>query len=480
MKNRIFNKYFITIAVIVLLSLTALMLILTVMYNSFFADTKYEMLHNSCDAVSDFVKSDIPLNAGEDNQKGLHYVMRNMAEVNDYNMYVTDDAGAVLVCSCSEWGKENFCEHTHMKLNKSFVTTISENNYEGLNTIGIYKNPHYVTTSKLYSTDGNLIGYIVAAAPMTAVKTLMTRVVKIYLLSAILPTVILCIAVYLVTYRMIKPLRLMSQAAKAMAKGDFSKRIPVTTDDEIGQLAVAFNKMTNSLSRAEEMRKSFVADVSHELKTPMTTISGFIDGIIDGTISEDKQDEYLAIISSEVKRLSRMVESMLSLSKIESGEFIIKPENFDFREMLLNIVIAQEQNIEQRKIDIRSLDVLPSVTVNADKDLMHRVVYNLVDNAIKFAGENGYISFKINVASKQMTFTIENSGKGIPASDLPYVFERFYKVDKSRSNNKNSMGLGLYIVKMIVKNHGGSISVASKENSFTAFTVTLPLEATKL
>ena len=267
----------------------------------------------------------------------------------------------------------------------------------------------------------------------------------------------------------------MSEAARAMAKGDFSRRIPVTSDDEIGELAVAFNGMTNSLSRLEETRKSFIANVSHELKTPMTTIGGFIDGIIDGTIDYEHQNHYLGIALGEVKRLSRMVDSMLSLSRLESGEFTPKYERFDFREQVLNIVIGQEQRITQKSIEIIGLDELPEVTVNADKDLIYRVIYNLVDNAIKFTEQEGKISFIVKTDAKNVTFKIKNTGVGIPKSDLPLVFDRFYKVDKSRSDNKNSTGLGLYMAKTIIQNHGGSISVSSVENAVTAFEFTLPL-----
>ena len=144
--------------------------------------------------------------------------------------------------------------------------------------------------------------------------------------------------------------------ASMAAKGDFSKRIPVTSDDEIGELAVSFNQMTNSLVQLEGMRKSFVANVSHELKTPMTTIGGFIDGILDGTIEPEKQSYYLQIVSDEVRRLSRLVQSMLSMAKLESGEFVLKPELFDFRELLCTIVISQEQRIEAEKIEITGLD----------------------------------------------------------------------------------------------------------------------------
>ena len=287
-------------------------------------------------------------------------------------------------------------------------------------------------------------------------------------------SIIMFFAIYAMTYRLTKPLKLMSEASKAMAKGDFSKRIPVTSDDEIGELAVSFNMMTNSLSQLEGMRKSFVANVSHELKTPMTTIGGFIDGILDGTIDAEKQPYYLGIVSDEVKRLSRLVQSMLSMARMESGEFALKPELFDLREMLCSIVISQEQRIEKLKIDIVGLDELQGISIKADKDLIHQAVYNLVDNAVKFTEEQGRITFTLKTENKQVVFTVKNTGKGIPQKDLPFVFERFYKVDKSRSASKNSTGLGLYIVKTIITAHGGTITVSSKENEFTSFKVTLP------
>ena len=233
--------------------------------------------------------------------------------------------------------------------------------------------------------------------------------------------------------------------------------------------------MTNSLAQLESMRKSFVANVSHELKTPMTTIGGFIDGILDGTIEADKQSYYLGIVSDEIKRLSRLLQSMLSMSKLEAGEFVLKPELFDFRELLCTIVISQEQRIEAEKIEITGLDGIESISVTADRDLIHQVIYNLTD-AIKFVNEGGNIDFKAKTDGKKLIFTITNTGKGIPAAELPYVFERFYKVDKSRSANKNSTGLGLYIVKTIVKAHGGTVTVTSQENEFTSFSVTLPLQ----
>jgi signal transduction histidine kinase len=266
---------------------------------------------------------------------------------------------------------------------------------------------------------------------------------------------------------LVEPDRLFRAASDCLNAG-----VPVLMEKPAG----ISSHQTNSLARLEEMRKGFVANISHEFRTPLTTIGGFIDGIIDGTIEPEKQKFYLEIVSNEVKRLSRMVQSMLSIARLESGEFVLKNESFDFRELILNVVIAQEQRIESKRLNIIGLDALPNITVNADKDLIHRVLYNLIDNAIKFTPEEGEIAFYLSVNSKQLKFKISNTGDGIPKSDLPYIFERFYKTDKSRSDNKNSTGLGLYMVKTIVKNHGGTVNVSSVCGESTTFEVVLPIK----
>lgn len=472
MKLKLFKKYFLTTALIILISLTAMMMILVLVFNNYLASSKYKTLRECVTSVIDIVSDS---DFYTDDNDALFHIMNTISKVSEVDVFIADKNGEVVICSCEEWLESGGCEHSGRLVSQDTLERAEKGDIIELSTLDIYENPHYVSASPISSGNGGFSGAVFATAPMSAIKLLLRTISKLYLLSAAIPLIIMFFAIYAMTYRLTKPLKLMSEAAKAMAKGDFSRRIPVTSDDEIGELAVSFNQMTNSLVRLEGMRRSFVANVSHELKTPMTTIGGFIDGVIDGTIEPDKQKYYLGIASQEVRRLSRLVESMLSMSKLESGEFVLKPELFDFRELLCTIVISQEQRIEKRGLEILGLDTMQSVSVKADKDLIHQVVYNLVDNAVKFTYENGKISFALKTENHRMTFEITNTGKGIPESDLPYVFERFYKVDKSRSANKNSTGLGLYIAKTIVKTHGGSISVTSKENEFTTFTVVLPL-----
>ncbi len=475
MKQRLFTKYFLATATVVLVSLTIMMMIMTVVYNQYLSESKYESLKSSCNSVESFYSDNRRSMSDFESKKSVYYIMRNLSDVSDYDLFITDNYGIIKICSCKDWFLNGHCAHTDKLIDKKFFKKSLKESKGEITTLGVYKQPRYVSSCTITAPDGSLEGMVVASSPISGLKSLFSSVGKIYIFSAIFPLTIIFIALYVITYRLTRPLKMMSVASKAMANGDFSKRIPVTSDDEIGELAVSFNQMTNSLSRLEGMRKSFVADVSHELKTPMTTIGGFIDGIIDGTIEPERGKYYLKLVSEEIKRLSRMVESMLSISRLESDEFALKPEKFDFKEMLINIVLSGEQRIEHKKINIVGLDTLDTAYIVADRDLIYRVIYNLVDNAIKFTDENGTVSFKLNCDEKRLYFSVTNTGKGIKEADLPYVFERFYKTDKSRSQDKRSTGLGLYIVKTIVHKHGGNINVSSVLDKSTAFNVTLPI-----
>lgn len=274
--------------------------------------------------------------------------------------------------------------------------------------------------------------------------------------------------------KMITPLRQMSIAAKRFAVGDFTYRVNVQSNDELAELGTAFNDMADALDKLESSRRSFVANVSHELKTPMTSIAGFIDGILDGTIPKSKEDYYLKIVSDEVRRLSRLVVAMLNMSKIESGDFEMKPKTYNISEQIIHILLTFEQKIEKKNIEVRGLDAMQQCNVYADTDMIYQVIYNLFDNAVKFTNENGYIEVAIHEAGDFVQISIKNSGTGIDPIELSRIFERFYKVDKSRSLDSKGAGLGLYIVKMMVEMHGGRIYAKSDSDSEAEFVFSLP------
>ena len=247
---------------------------------------------------------------------------------------------------------------------------------------------------------------------------------------------------------------------------------------EIDELAVSFNNMARDLDQLEELTRGFISNVSHEFKTPMTTIGGFVDGMIDGTIPADQRDKYLHIIAEETRRLSRMVGRMLDAAKIQSGELLINPAPMDFSAMTTQILLSFEQKIEKKQLDV-CCELDDRLIVMGDRDHLYRAVYNLVDNAVKFINEGGRLYLRAHPEGEFCAFSISNTGTGISSDDLPHIFDRFYKADRSRSMDKTGAGLGLYIVKNIINLHGGEISVRS-DGGETEFEFTLPLAPPQL
>ena len=282
--------------------------------------------------------------------------------------------------------------------------------------------------------------------------------------------------------RMAQPLDEMAVAAKKFAHGDFSAR--VTDDgrtDEVGALISAFNTMADSLETSEQRRNAFIANVSHELKTPMTTIAGFADGILDGTIPKDQEDKYLATIADETRRLSRLVRSMLDMSRLEStGEDLTRRREFDISEKIVGTIPKDQEDKYLATIaDDKQLDVdlqLPedSMQVLADPDAITRVLYNLMDNAVKFAAPGSTLCVSLWKSEGKAYISVRDHGETIPPDDLPFIFDRFHKSDRSRSLDRDGVGLGLYLVKSILDAHGEDITVTSRDG-VTEFVFTLTL-----
>ena len=291
------------------------------------------------------------------------------------------------------------------------------------------------------------------------------------------------ISVYAISRSITKPLTEIVDAAKNYSGGDFSKKIAVTGNDEVAELARAINNMAEALASHEQERNTFLGNVSHDLRTPMTTISGFVDGILDGTIPPEKQEHYLGIISSEVKRLSRLVNSLLEVSRSEAKPEI-KPTDFNLSEKARTVLISLEEKITSKNIDIGFDTGDSDVIVRADSDLIHRVVFNLMDNAVKFTQPGGRIDISISAVTdgkkrSKAYFRIRNTGEGIPESEIAHVFERFYKTDRSRGLDKTGTGLGLYIARNIIHAHDEEITLDSRPGEYTEFSFTLPLAPQK-
>ena len=474
MRNRLFQKLFFTTVIGLMTSVLIMMILLGVSVNNYFVKERQKLLTENCTTIANVLSGET------DNSTGffisLNGVVEVMSKAVDGDAYVCDSAGNILHCSCEEWNKHKSCIHADGGISVEVLSEVAKGEFfEFGHFRGRFEKIYYTAGRPITNKSNETVGFVFISQPASQLEAMWSELSNIFIICAAIPVALLFIFLYVATKRMTKPINMMSEAAVSMSKGDFSKRIPVSGDDEINDLADAFNRMSNSLSQLEGMRRSFIANVSHELRTPMTTIGGFIDGILDGTIPPERQGYYLELVSSETKRLSRLVQSMLSLARLESGEQKVKLTEFQLRDLVLEVLFSQEQRIEAKGIEIAGLDEGEIIKINADRDLIYQVVYNLVDNAIKFTPDGETISFNIACDEQnRVHFKIKNPGKGIDPKDLQYIFDRFYKTDRSRSANKDGTGLGLYIVKTIVDIHNGNVTVSSVPNEFTEFEVVFP------
>jgi signal transduction histidine kinase len=233
--------------------------------------------------------------------------------------------------------------------------------------------------------------------------------------------------------------------------------------------------MAESLQQTERQRREFIANISHELKTPMTTIAGYTDGILDGTIPPENERKYLQIISNESRRLSRMVRRMLDVSQLQAMDPLRGGNHFDLCESMRRVLISMEQKITDRNLDVVAEIPEEPILVKGDNDMITQVIYNLLENAAKFARSGSDLYLSVAAADGKARVTVQNLGETIPAEELPLLFERFHKSDKSRSEDKDGVGLGLYIVKTILEQHKEKIHVTS-EDGVTTFSFSLATE----
>ncbi len=471
MRKTLFSKYFYICSSIILISTAFLGVVLLVFSVRYFKDDQYSLLERN-------VKQSVVLTNLNYSTNNYQYVdpsylqpfYQLQGQAIDADIFLVDLEGRTLLCS-----NTTSCTHTDYLLPSTVMERLqTAGDYRETGRLGgIYPASYYTVGRPVVGSDGQMAGAVFASTSSRALTTFLVDIFQMYVISAALVMLFAFIIIYFVTSNMVRPLQDMLAATRSFSKGDFSIRVPVEGDDEVAMLAAAFNSMASSLAVMESTRRSFTANVSHELKTPMTTIGGFIDGILDGTIPPEKQSHYLRIVSGEVQRLSRMVRSMLSIARIEAGELTIAPVPVEITDIVTRTVFTFEQRIEEKGIEVRGLDSGKHY-VAADADLIHQVVYNLVDNAVKFVPQGGYLEFGYKDEGGLTLISVKNSGEGVAPEEIPKLFDRFYKSDKSRSLDKNGVGLGLSIVKTIVNLHNGEIFVRSEAGQYTEFVFSLP------
>ncbi|NLI19928.1 MAG: HAMP domain-containing histidine kinase [Clostridiales bacterium] len=279
----------------------------------------------------------------------------------------------------------------------------------------------------------------------------------------------------LYTRSIVRPLTVITRAAEDMSRGRFGARAAVTGVNEIRQLAGAFNVMADRLAQVEENRREFVANVSHELRSPVTSIHGFVEGMLDGTIPAEETGRYLQVVSDETNRLKKLIADLLELSRMEKGVVALKPVNYDINESIRRVIIGHIGEIERRGIEVHLDFQVDPCTVRADQDRISQVIHNLVDNALKFSNDRGNLTIRTALVHDKVSVVVANDGAPILPEDRPHIFERFYKADKAHTVGKGSgTGLGLSICRSIVEQHGQTIRLLPGETG-AAFEFTLDM-----
>lgn len=476
-KKNLFSRYFNTCAAIILISITFLGVVFLAFASNYFKEDKYALLSQNLDQAVKLTSFN--LSYGQD---GGLYVTSDLAAYYgvigksiDADIYLADLDGDILLCSSAQEGRQFATQVTPMVMEQFRTSDIyTETGKLG----GVYKTPYYTVGKPIMDHSNRVVGAVFASTGAAALSTFLVEMFRMFVISAAVMMLFSFIIIYFITSNMIRPLQDMLSATHSFSQGDFSMRVPVEGDDEIAMLSAAFNTMASSLATMEQTRRSFTANVSHELKTPMTTIGGFIDGILDGTIPPEKQNYYLRIVSSEIQRLSRLVRSMLGISRIEAGELQLNPSPVEITDMVTRTTLIFEKTLTDKNIEVRGLDADKRM-VEADADLINQVIYNLIDNAVKFVNKNGYLEFTYREEGDKTLVAVRNSGDGITPEEISKVFDRFYKSDKSRSLDKNGVGLGLYIVKTVLNLHGGEIFIRSELGQYTEFVFSLPTATQK-
>ena len=488
MIKSVFFKYILTFLVIITISFT----ILAAIISSAIVSNSREAKKISMATVANIAKQNIEKNfAGSSFESFGEYVsseknilskeLSAYIELNkDSFILITDSAGEILVTTPLPYDY----------LKKEYVSkeimydVLNQNEIYSYQTLdGVFSGSHLVFPQLLIYENDEICGVLFFCS-VSVWENSISQIINTIILSCLWVLVASMVILYIVTEKIISPVRDMCKAAKNFALGRFDVRIPVkVSKDEIGELASAFNNMAASLAIKDETQRTFLANVSHDLRTPMTTIGLSVDNILNGTIPPDKQEYYLEMVSTEVKRLSRLVSSLFDLTKRQAGEKKCNKKSFDICEKTRIVIISLGQKIDEKQLEIEFDCENENMYVFADSDDVHLILQNLLENAIKFTPEKGLI--KINITGsmkekekdkdkeKKVYISVFNTGIGIPSEDIPFIFDRFYKSDRSRGLDKTGAGLGLFIVKTIIDAHEEKIWVTSEYEKYCEFTFTL-------
>ena len=472
MFKSVFAKYITTFIIIIFISFSMMLSVIVSLVNNYSVNIRSEIAKSAAHSAESYLS----LRFEESDRSNFReFISNNYDDVSnivsavaktgdELSLVLADKDGTLIMYAHPE--QSGYFYRT-ISLPKDMISLLNRSeDAQSIGTLsGIFDSAYLSYATPMFDKNEEYCGSVIASMSGNSVQTLLNKMIKTIFVSSLWILIAVLIAVYFITEMVTGPLREMNKAAKKFGSGNFDVRVPIRGKDEVAELAEAFNNMATSLENLDTTRNTFMANVAHDLRTPMTTISGFIDNILIGAIPKESENYYLGIIKEEVKRLSRLVSSLLDITRLQAGDRKLIMSDFDVCELARLILISFEQKIDAKKLNVEFECEDERMMATADRDAIYQILYNICDNGVKFAKEGGDYRICIkNFDKKKILISVYNTGEGISSEDLPYIFERFYKADKSRGVDKNGVGLGMYIARTIIEAHGEKIWVESRKH----------------
>jgi len=465
----LFVRLMVTYFVIILSALLILGVLLSSFFQSYIMETRTNELIREGNALGRYIELYL---VGFVDHRTLVYQYQVIDRFLSTTIWVTDERGYIWSSYNSSELDEVDWENQKVTVDE-FVQVLEGNTITRIGRFGESFPVPVLTVGMPLQINSKTRGTIFLHSPIQGINRTLRDTYEGFWRASILSSILSIVLLYFISRRFSRPLTQMNIISREIATGNFKRRVKVRTKDEVGQLAMNFNAMADSLEKLEIMRRNFVANVSHELRSPLTSMRGYIQGVLDKTISAEDQDKYLQIALEETERMNRLINELLDLSQIQTGQFSMDIKVVDINETIRRVLIAREDRINEKGMDVDVDFEKETCLVEGDPDRLQQVVINLLDNAIKFNREGGMISLKTWAHKDNVYVKIADEGMGIPKEEIAHIWEPFYQIDKSRSQKKSGTGLGLSIVKKIIEEHGQNIWLNSEEGKGSAFIFSL-------
>lgn len=469
MKRTVFDKVIIGFVALIVIVFTVLTLYtINITKNSILDNTtdnvqkEIHLLVNS--VVSDYLNDNITLDEFTNE-------MNEYASLLDNEIWFSDAGGKIVYCSASDSSTSesmlitDYFDEEDIYSSGSFTGNL--NGYFSTDTLSVLS-PVYLNNT--------YAGLFVMHTSLSFLNEITNRILSSTYMPFLIIVVLSLIVLMFISNSTMKPIREIIATSKQYAAGNFNARINIKSDNEFGELAKYMEEMADELSRSNEYRKSFISNISHDFRSPLTSIKGYIEAMIDGTIPPEMHEKYLQIVLNETQRLTKLTQGLLELNSFDSFDLQLDKSNFDIKAVISSTINTFERRCQDKGVYLHAVYHTENTTVYADRTKIQQVIYNLVDNAIKFTPAGCHITVQVTEKNEKIFVSVKDEGEGIPPESLKKVFDRFYKTDPSRGKDKTGTGLGLAITKEIIKAHGEQITVESKVGMGSEFVFSLPLQ----